>query len=402
MSERQRKLGVIGLGQAAAMVIDCLRERPDLPWRLVAGADPRAHAVDAFHAEFGGGHADAESLCRDSDVDAVYIASPSWLHLEHVEIAARHGKHIICEKPLTLDLADGLRMVDICRRAGVYLLAGHTHSFDAPIVAMSELVRSGDLGDLRAINCWNFNEFNHRPRLLSELQATHGPLLNQGPHHVDIARQIGGGLVRSVRASVIPDGVTGMPGGYTAFVQFASGVPATLVYDGRSLLDTAEFFGWVGESGGRRDPAWNPQRRSEFEALMALPAEERDARLEEGKESGRFGGERAGKLLNALAGVEAAYQPHFGLVVVACENGTLRQSPTGLYLYTANGREEIAVPRRDSGRVAELLEMHQAIEQGRSPFHDGAWGVATLEVCLGMLESSQTNTEIAMRHQVSA
>ena len=45
-------------------------------------------------------------------------------------------------------------------------------------------------------------------------------MLNQGPHHVDILRQIGGGLVRSVRAMTIPDGITGVEGGYVSYLEF--------------------------------------------------------------------------------------------------------------------------------------------------------------------------------------
>lgn len=395
-------LGIIGLGQAGAMVIDSIKQTPDLPWQLVAGADPRPQARDSFAAEFGRAFPHAESLCRNGGVDAVYIASPSWLHAEHVEIAAHHGKHIVCEKPIALSVPEGVRLVEAARRGGIALLAGHTHSFDAPIVAMARLVQSGELGAIRSINCWNYNEFNHRPRPLSELKATHGPVLNQGPHHVDIVRQICGAPLRSVRATTIPDGVTGVEGGYTALLQFENGVPATIVYDGRSLFDTAELFDWVGESGGRRNPASNAQSRSAFEALMHRPAEERDRELDSGKESGRYGGATAGRLANALVGYETPYQPFFGLNVVACENGAIRQSPSGLYVYTRDGRSELPVDQSCNGRIAELVELHEAIVSGRPPFHDGAWGLATLEVCFAMLESADTGKEVFLNLQASS
>lgn len=400
--QNRLRLGIIGLGQAGAMIIDEIRAAPDLPWTIAAGADPRAVARERFAAEFGGGaYADAEALCAASDVDAVYIASPSWSHLEHAKVAAAHGKHIICEKPLTLSLADGIAMVEVAERAGVVLLAGHTHSFDAPIVAITELVASGKIGALRAINSWNFNEFNHRPRLIAELEATRGPVLNQGPHHVDIVRQIGGGLVKSVRATTIPDGITGSEGGYVCYLEFANRVPATLVYDGRSLFDTAELFDWVGEGGNLRDPKNNEKNRRSFVELMALPEAERDARLEAGKESGRYGGATGGQLFNAHAGRARPHQPFFGLTVVSCEDATLRQSPDGLYLYDKDGRREIAVPRKEGGRTAELMEMYEALSGGRKPFHDGRWGLATLEVCFGILESAQTGREVAMTRQVA-
>ncbi len=396
------KLGIIGLGQAGALVIDAIKAAPDLPWDLVAGADPRKHAADAFAAEFGAGYPDAEALCRDAAVDAVYIASPSWMHLQHVRIAAKYGKHLICEKPLALSVEDGVAMVEAANAAGVMLLAGHTHSFDAPVQRMSELVASGESGPLRAINCWNFNEFNHRPRPISELVATHGPVLNQGPHHVDIVRQIAGRPVKSVRATTIPDGVTGVEGGFVCYLEFADGVPVTLVYDGRALFDTAELFEWVGEGGSPRAPDTNAKRRRAFEALMQGPEAERDAILAAGKEDGRYGGKSAGQLLNAHGNGRPAHQPFFGLVVVSCERGTYRQSKDGLYRYSAGGREEIDVERTRGGRVAELMELYNALRTGRKPFHDGAWGLATLEVCFAMLESAKTGADVALQYQAVA
>jgi phthalate 4,5-cis-dihydrodiol dehydrogenase len=395
------RLGIIGLGQAGAMIIDEMRAAPDMPWTIAAGADPRDHARKRFADEFGEAYADAAELCRLSDVDAVYISSPSSMHLDHAKAAAAHGKHIICEKPLTLSLEDAVEMIECAEKAGVVLLAGHTHSFDAPIVKMTELVKSGRIGALRAINAWNFNEFNHRPRLLSELAATHGPVLNQGPHHVDIVRQIGGGLVKSVRATTIPDGVTGHEGGYVSYLEFQNRVPATIVYDGRSLFDTAELFGWVGEGGTMRDPKSNERNRRAFLELMRAPEHDRAARLESGKESGRYGGATAGQLLNAHAGRDRPHQPFFGLVVVSGEDAALRQSADGLYLYDKDGRQELPVPRAEGGRVAELMEMHDALTRGRKPFHDGRWGLATLEVCFGILESASTGREIAMARQVA-
>ena len=402
MTQYQMRLGFIGLGQAAALILDRIRIAQDPRWRVVAGADPRAHAREAFAREYGGSaYADAAELVRDENVDVVYIATPPAMHLEHAALAARHGKHAVVEKPLSLDLDEARRMVEIAAQSGTKLLAGHTHSFDAPIRAMAEMIASGNVGPLRSINCWNFNEFNHRPRLHSELVDTHGPVLNQGPHHVDIVRLLGGGKVRAVRGTTIPDGVTGVEGGYTCFLEFESGVPATLVYDGRSLFDTAEFFEWRGEGGDSRDPQTASQRRKAFLELRDAAPDQRDAVLESQKERGRYGA------LQHVSRhpVEAAgrvSQPFFGLVVVSCEDATLRQSPDGLYVYGTDGRREVPVERAVGGRLAELAEMHRAIVTNSRPQHDGAWGLATLEVCVGILESARTGQQIVMKHQVGA
>jgi predicted dehydrogenase len=398
--KQQLRLGIIGLGQAGAMVLDEIKAAPGLPWTIAAAADPRPYARERFRAEFGGAvFADAAELCRDAEVDVVYVATPAEMHRDHAILAAEAGKHIIVEKPMALSLADGVAIVEAAERGGVRLLAGHTHSFDAPIRKIAELVASGQLGTLRAINCWNFNEFNHRPRQMSELVTTHGPVLNQGPHHVDIVRQIGGGTVRSVRATTIPDGVTGVEGGYVCYLELANRVPVTLVYDGRSLFDTAELFDWVGEGGADRDPASARRNRQSFLELMGRSAAERDAVLAGGKEAGRYGGAAAGKLENAHARQRPKHQPFFGLIVVSCENATIRQSAGGLYVYDKDGRREIGVPQARGGRIAELTEMYESIVTGRALFHDGAWGLATLEVCFAILESARTGAEVAMLHQ---
>jgi phthalate 4,5-cis-dihydrodiol dehydrogenase len=395
------RLGIIGLGQAASQIIREIRGAHDCPWVLAAAADPRTHALEAFRAEFRGEvFANAADLCRNAHVDAVYIATPPWMHLDHTRAAAENGKHIICEKPLALSLSDCDQMVAVTRRYGVKLMAGHTHSFDAPIRAIQKLVKSGEVGKLHALNSWNFNEFNHRSRLTSELAATHGPLFNQGPHQIDVIRQIAGGMVRSVRASTFIDGVTGIEGGYVAYLEFENGVPATVVYDGRALFDTAELFWWRGEGGQVRDPGLAEKRRRNFLELAKLPSEEREQRLAAEKEDGRYGaiGPKAGPKYSGK--IEDLKQPFFGLLVVSCEKATIRQSPDGLYLYTEEGRSEIALKRELRGRLAELNELHQSITENREPEHSGAWGTATLEVCFGILESAKRHQDVSMQRQV--
>jgi hypothetical protein len=91
--------------------------------------------------------------------------------------------------------------------------------------------------------------------------------------------------------------------------------------------------------------------------------------------------------------------PFYGLTVVSCERGAIRQSPDGLYLYTDAGCEEIPVGHRH-GRAAELIELRDALAAGRPVFPDGSWGRATLEVCLGILASSREHREITLARQV--
>jgi phthalate 4,5-cis-dihydrodiol dehydrogenase len=102
---RALRLGIIGLGQAGAMIIDEIKAAGDLPWTIAAAADPREHATKHFRDTFGAPvYRDAEELCAASDVDVVYVATQPWDHLAHTRAAAKHGKHVICEKPMALSL----------------------------------------------------------------------------------------------------------------------------------------------------------------------------------------------------------------------------------------------------------------------------------------------------------
>ena len=97
---------------------------------------------------------------------------------------------------------------------------------------------------------------------------------------------------------------------------------------------------------------------------------------------------------------DEAHQPFFGMTLVTCERGDMRQSPDGIYIYGEQGKREIPLAKGIRGRQAEVKELYDALFNDRPLFHDGRWGEATLEVCLGICKSSQEKKEIAMIHQV--
>src|ERR687886_2198660 len=269
----QLRFGIAGLGVASTQILPYLLNNPQA--RIVAAADVRPAALDQFERDFGGEtFLSVEDLCKSPNVDALYVCTPNHLHAEHVICAAEHGKHVIVEKPMALTLDECEAMNAAAERNGVKLLCGHTHSFDPPVRAMRALVQSGELGPLRMINTWHFNEFMYRPRMPHELDPARGGnvIFNQGPHQVDIVRLIGGGLVRIVRAMTgIWDPARRSEGAYCAYLEFEDGTPATLVYNGYGHFDSAEFSQWVGEQP--RDPEYNLRRRRAI-AGTARPEDE--------------------------------------------------------------------------------------------------------------------------------
>ena len=393
MSEVLR-LGMAGLGVASTQILPPISKLSFI--KITAAADTRTDAVAKFREQYKAeGYTSVEELCASPNVDAVYIATPNSLHAEHAITAARHKKHIIVEKPMAMTLAECDAMNEAAEKYGVKLLCGHTHSFDPPIRKMREIVTSGELGKLCMINSWNYNEFMYRPRMKHELAMTRGVVLNQGPHHVDIVRLLGGGMVRSVRAMTgVWDPAREWEGSYTCYLEFEDGTPATLIYSGYGFFDTAELFDWVGEGGQHRAPDTNLTVRRKLREVRSAAEEEQ---LKEGM---RFGGEREGEYSHVWSGERK--QPFFGHTVVSCQKGDMRQTPDGLKIYGETEQREIKLPAGSRGREAEIEELYDAVVKGRPVYHDGRWGAATLEVCLAMLESAQQRKEIYLSHQVAS
>jgi phthalate 4,5-cis-dihydrodiol dehydrogenase len=385
-------MGMAGLGVASTQILPSVAQLPYL--EITAAADLRRDALAKFENEYDGEiFSNVDAMCKSPNIDFVYIATPNQLHAEHAITAARHGKHIIVEKPMALSIAECDAMNAAAEENSVKLLCGHTHSFDPPIRKIREIIKSGELGGLCMINTWNYNEFMYRPRMKHELATSHGVVLNQGPHHVDVVRLIGDGMVRSVRAMTgIWDKARGHEGSYTCYLEFEDGTPATLVYSGYGFFDTAELFNWVGEGGQYREPDTNLKVRRRLREVRSAEEEEQ---LKEGM---RFGGRREGEYSHLWSGERK--HPFFGFTLVSCEKGDIRQTPDGLMIYGENEKREVPLPVRRRGREAEIEELYNAVVHDRPVFHDGRWGEATLEVCLAIVESAKERKEIFLSCQV--
>jgi phthalate 4,5-cis-dihydrodiol dehydrogenase len=281
---------------------------------------------------------------------------------------------------------------------GVKLLCGHTKSFDPAIRKMRSLIRAGRIGRLRMINTWNYNDFMVRPYPNRELEVSGGVVLNQGPHQVDVVRLLGGGMVRSVRAMAAAWDATRPEGAYSCYLEFEDGTPATIIFSGYGYFDTAELTWWLGEA------SYNGRNQDSRRAFNRIRGPQRERRLEELKEGVRYG-EQAKDLTAHGWGLSdfshaRGHQRFYGLTVVSGDEGEMRQSQDGILVYGDENIEEIPVGEGLFGRQAEVTELYNAVAHGARMFHDGRWGQATLEVCLGILQSTAERKEIIMSHQV--
>jgi len=115
---------------------------------VVAVASRSAERARDFAAAHGiaSAHDSVDALLADPAVDVAYISSTNELHCEQVLAAAAAGKHVLCEKPLAMSMADAQRMVDACRAQGVLMATNHHLRNAATHRKMRELVQAGAVG----------------------------------------------------------------------------------------------------------------------------------------------------------------------------------------------------------------------------------------------------------------
>lgn len=394
------KFGVVGIGNAGGSVLSAMRSMPQI--EVVAVADLRPHALRAFESEYGGrGYDSVEKLCEDPEVEAIWVATPNPFHCPHTILAAAHGKHVVVEKPMALNLREAEAMIEAAENNGVKLLSGHTRAFDPPVQTMARIISSGEVGALRAMNIWAFTNWMLRPRMPEEVDEVKGGgvAFRQAPHQIDTLRFLGGGLVRSVRGmtGTWMEGRGEAPGYHTAYLEFEDGTPATIAYNGYGYFLASELLPWE-----REGPGNSPEERASVR--KALREGTWDEQQE--KDDRRFGG-TAGQTWWPGGGQGGGSRParflsDLGLLILTCERGALRQSPQGIYVYNDDGvREEIIGGEAGAAGDPTLEEAYNGIVLDQPIFHDGRWGMATLEVQLALMQSAREHREILLSHQVA-
>jgi len=395
MTERKLRqklrLGAIGLGRAFSLMLPTFRLHPRV--ELVAAADPRAEARAAFATDFSGKtYATIEALCDDPNVEAIYISTPHELHTAQACYAAGKRKHLLIEKPLALTLDDCIAITQAARAAGVALVVGHSHSFDAPIARTRTLIAGGDYGGLRMINALNYTDWLYRPRRPEELSDGGGVIFNQAPHQVDVIRLLGGGKVKSVRALTGAwDESRPVIAAYSALLTFESGAFASLTYSGFAHFDSDELMNWIGEGGQTKNPAsYGGARR-----VLAQAGDEvalKSARLYGGKD---FDEPRASETL-------APQHPHFGFLVASCDRADLRPLSNGVMIYGNETAQLDPLPPPDVPRGEVIDELYDAVVHGKPPLHGGEWTTATMEVCIAIRQSAREQREIFLERQAGS
>lgn len=371
------RVAIVGYGLAVRPVVRSLSDHGFFD--VVACADPDPVGRERFAERIGGRCFDsAVEMLKQVTPDAVYIATPTRVHEELALLALSHGCHVLVEKPIALDLASALRMVAAARDADRYLLVNHKRSADREILAMRSAIRSGEVGSPRWIDRWYGTDWMFRPRAEEERDpAFGGVVLRQGAHEFDILRGLMVSPPKRVKAWV-GDLVRDRPGegAYTAWIECEDGSVANSVYSGYDRFLTDELT--VG-----------PLPHLTIGASRRQHADNAVAEVDEYELKRTVGHPKASELLKDL----------YGFSFAMCEDGDVRTAPgRAAWIYGRSGRRTVTV---DGPAGTDLIidELYQAVTTGRPPTHDGAWGLACLELCMAVRRSSESGEFIALEHQ---
>lgn len=229
------RYGIIGTGGIAAEFCQALERSTRCQVVNVVGSS--ADKAAAFASRWGLPRSapDLPALLADSAIDVVYVATPHPLHEAHALACIEMGKHVLCEKPLTLDAASTARVIDAARRRGVFLLEGYMYRCHPLLTALIERIRRGDIGEVRHVRA-DFGFFAPRDPAgrLFDPGLGGGAILDVGGYPMSFARLIAGVITGepfaepTTLSAVGYRGPTGADEVSTALVRFASGFTATL------------------------------------------------------------------------------------------------------------------------------------------------------------------------------
>lgn len=232
---------LVGIGDIAIRrVIPAIQEEPRSCLAAVVTrqtAKASAYQVPAF--------ADMEKALQCGRFEAVYVATPVFLHARQTTQALRAGIHVLCEKPMAMNLPEAQSMVEAAEQSGQHLGVAYYRRSYPKVQRALELIRQGAIGQpvMAFASCHSQVPANdsHRSWLLDPAQAGGGPLYDVASHRIDLLnyffgepREVRACLSNAVHKLTVEDSAT-------VLIQYANGVHAVVDARWNSRIARDEF-----------------------------------------------------------------------------------------------------------------------------------------------------------------
>ncbi len=197
------RIGILGSQFVSTIHVESLKTVPGA--EVLAVASPTETHVKAFATKHGIPHAftDYRKLLEMDEIDVVVLGIPNDLHCQVTVDAAAAGKHVICEKPLCLNLAEADRMIAACRKAGVKLLYAEELCFAPKYVRLKKLLDDGALGKPVLLKQSEKHDGPHAAHFWDVNRSGGGVTMDMGCHAIEFFRwMLGKSRIRSVYAQM--------------------------------------------------------------------------------------------------------------------------------------------------------------------------------------------------------
>jgi predicted dehydrogenase len=193
--------GIIGFGDIVQKrVFPAFKELDNCEVTAICRANKEVVAETAKRHNIQTWYYDWRDMINDSSIEALYIATPVYLHAEQTIAAAKTGKHILCEKPMAMNENECREMIDACKINNVHLSIAYYRHFYPVIDRIKELIAQNTIGNIVVIEAQAFDFFNRNPNeprfwLLEKNKSGGGPMMDFGCHRIEIFLNIAGPII---------------------------------------------------------------------------------------------------------------------------------------------------------------------------------------------------------------
>ncbi len=245
------RFGILGFGHhAAKRLMPAFRGAQVAKLEGLWRRDPAKAAADASRFSIPRVFPSAEELCQASEIEAVFVVSPDALHRDHVLLALRAGKHVLCEKPLAMNAGEVEEMLLAAERAGTLFGVAQNMRYNLAIDLMRRWIAEGRIGKPQLAHAQFCYEAGRSPRtwINDPALALGGPIGDVGIHCMDALTYVLGEPVAALTTLAHRDAASGQVESHAAVsLQYGSGalgvVTVTTRAAYRSLIEV------VGERG---------------------------------------------------------------------------------------------------------------------------------------------------------
>lgn len=238
-ASRERKIGyaIVGLGSYAELIMSRFAECDHARLTALVSGTPaklerfgRRYGIPASHRY---SYATFDTIRDNPDVDVVYVILPNALHAEYTIRAAKAGKHVMCEKPMAISVAECQQMIDACRTAGRKLMIGYRSRFEPYNQLAIQLAQQGFVGRTRIITSEHGFDAQPNQWRLDRSLSGGGSLMDIGIYSLNAARYLAGEEPVEVSAIEATDRIDPrfrtVEDRITFLLRFPSGIEATCV-----------------------------------------------------------------------------------------------------------------------------------------------------------------------------